>query len=111
MTRQTTIDEALQARDAGMEAVAMHAGKAFHESACAYILAYLHEHGQTSGEDLTEACLKAGIIPHDLRAFGPVYQRLSKHGRIEKCGSVQRARGHMTSGGHVWRLIQSREAL
>lgn len=101
---QLTIDDALTFRDAAMKQVEEHAGSPFMDQAMDYILAYLQRHGPTSGEDLTEACCTAGITPHDNRAFGAVYLKLVKKGLIEKCGLVPRRRGHMTAGGHIWRV-------
>lgn len=99
-----TAEQSRECRDEAIGAVMKRAGQAFMERAEAYILDYLRAHGATAGEQLTRACLSAGIEPHDDRAFGPVYMRLSRRGAIEKCGLVPRARGHMTSGGNVWRL-------
>lgn len=75
----------------------------FRDEATAFVLNYLTRHGRTTGEELTLACKAAGIIPHDDRAFGPVYMTLSRRGLIEKVGTVARTRGHGTSGGNVWR--------
>lgn len=75
----------------------------FRDDATGYILYHLEKHGPTTGEALTLACKAAGIVPHDDRAFGPVYMQLSKRGLIEKVGTVKRTRGHGTSGGNVWR--------
>lgn len=94
-------------RDTAMAHVSRTAGEPFLAAAKAFVLRYLAQHGQTSGEDLTAACRLAGIVPHDDRAFGPVYRRLSILGKIEKCGLVPRKRGHLTSGGNVWRLAQT----
>lgn len=99
---QTTIVDAIAARNIGMTDVAKSAGRQFGELASTYIVQHIREHGPTSGEDLTEACHRAGIIPHDDRAFGPVFFRLSKQGLIRKCGTAIRKRGHMTTGGNVW---------
>ena len=41
-----------------------------------------------------------------------VYRKLSKLGKIEKCGLAQRKRGHLTSGGNIWRLaVNLKEAV
>ena len=94
-------------RDEAMARVEKHATQTFPEfsaRAREFITNYLKEHGETSGEDLTDACKAAGIAPHDDRAFGPVYFRLARTNVIEKCGTCIRKRGHGTSGGSIWRL-------
>lgn len=96
--------DAAAERDAAIAQVARHAGDAFLEMACQFVTDYLLAHGETPGEDLTFACIQAGIAPHDDRAFGHVYRSLARRGTIQKCGVVPRKRGHLTSGGNVWRL-------
>lgn len=94
-------------RDEAMARVAQRAEarrRQFLEDAQVFAIAYLKEHGATSGEALSSACKAAGIVPHDDRAFGPVYFRLSQAGVIEKVGTVRRERGHGTAGGNVWAL-------
>ena len=91
-------------RDRAMAAIIKHAGAVFREKAIAFTVKYLKERGRASGEDISDACIAAGIKPHDERAFGPVFSHLSKTGRIEKCGTAIRRKGHGTSGAHVWRL-------
>lgn len=80
----------------------------FVDEACAWVLDYLADCGPTSGEHLTAYCKARGIRPPDDRAFGAVYLRLVKQGRIEPCGTVRRERGHGTAGGRIWRLTVSR---
>jgi hypothetical protein len=93
-------------RDEAMGQVEAHAGIPFAEQAVVFIFDYLVNHGPTSGEVLTIACKQAGIVPHDDRAFGPVYMRLSRAGLIVKQGSIRRERGHGTSGGNIWALAE-----
>lgn len=90
-------------RDAALAQVEKNAGRAFAERARAFVVDYLDRHAAASGEVITEACKRAGIRPHDDRAFGPVYMALSRAGLIEKCGSAIRKRGHGCAGGNVWR--------
>jgi hypothetical protein len=93
------------ARDKAMTAVGEKAERArpsFAEAAQAFVLRYLREHGPTPGEVLTLKCKLAGIVPHDDRAFGPVYFALSRRKQIVKVGEVRRERGHGTAGGTVW---------
>lgn len=97
-----------QQRDEALRRVAERAEAArrgFLEAARTFVRRYLAEHGATSGEVLTLACKKAGIAPHDDRAFGPVYLGLVRDGVIEKVGTVRRERGHGTAGGNVWSLV------
>jgi hypothetical protein len=80
------------------------ASPGFAELAREFILAYLAGSPPTSAEDLSDACLAAGIRPHDLRAFGPVVQSLARAGKIVKAGACPRRRGHGTAGGNLWAL-------
>lgn len=57
-----------------------------------------------TGEDLTDACIKAGLVPHDLRAFGAIFASLARAGKIVSVGVVERRRGNGTAGARVWRL-------
>lgn len=77
------------------------------EAAGEFILCWLREHGPTAGELLVSEASK-GNQPHDGRAFGPVFMRLSIRGLIEKCGYVQRTKGHGTHGSLVWRLVDGK---
>lgn len=95
--------DALSLRDAAIASVSDNAGSAFIDQAAAFVVRHLAG-GPAAGEDITDACKAAGIKPHDDRAFGAVYLRLQRAGKIEKCGSVARRRGHGTSGGSIWRL-------
>ena len=104
---QITLEEAIVARDAGMAIAEKSGGTQFIATAMEYILWYFEQYGPTSGEDLTDACHRAGIVPRDDRAFGPVYHKLSRQGKIVKCGTVTRRRGHLTTGGNVWCLVNS----
>ena len=107
MTQLTlTLTEAIKLRDQAMEVIEQHASETFQDQALAFVLSYLTVHGETSGEVLTDACKQAGIVPHDDRAFGPIYMKLSRKGLIEKCGLVVRRRGHGTAGGNVWRRVE-----
>lgn len=68
-----------------------------------FVLSYLKEHGPTSGEDLTTACKAAGIKLTSDRAFGPVFNKLSRDRQIVVAGTCRRNRGH-GSPGFVWKL-------
>lgn len=71
-----------------------------------FILIHLRRHGPTSGEDLTDAMLTAGIVPPsgDGRKFGPVYQQMSQKGLIEVYGVGHRRKGNGTLGAAIWRI-------
>lgn len=108
MTVQLTLDQAFTRRDHAMASVEANAERhapAFADRAAAFVLDYLKRHGKASGEDITLACIAAGIQPHDDRAFGPVYMRLSRSRKIRKAGFCVRKRGHGSAGGHVWELV------
>ena len=83
---------------------AERADPTFRERAQAHVLAYLKDHGTSSGELITDACKLAGIRPPDDRAFGPVYAGLARKGMIVSAGFCARRKGHGTAGGRLWRL-------
>lgn len=104
---QLTLDDAFKARDVAVAQVESKAEQhvaEFTVRAAVFVVEYLRAHGPTSGEDVTLACREAGIVPHDDRAFGAVYLRLSRSGLIEKAGMCARKRGHGTGGGNIWRV-------
>jgi hypothetical protein len=91
-------------RDEAMRNIIAFAGKRFREKAELFTLEYLAGCESASSETITDAARKAGIVPHDDRAFGPVYFSLSRAGKIVKAGVCARRKGHGTSGGTLWRL-------
>jgi hypothetical protein len=96
------------ARDQAMTAVAARAEAQqprFVEQAAVFVLAFLRQNGPTPGEMVSVACKAAGIVPHDDRAFGPVYFTLARRGLIQRVGQVRRQRGHGTTGGNVWAVV------
>jgi len=96
-------------RDEALAKVAANAedtSPGFAEKARQFVLRFLAEHGPTAGEGVTDACKRAGIRPHDDRAFGAVYLKLSRDRLIEKVGQAIRRKGHGTSGGNVWALVE-----
>lgn len=112
-THRPSHHEANAARDHAVAQVAAHAEEhrpSFAEEAASFVVAYLEAHGATAGEVITIACKEAGIRPHDDRAFGAVYLRLSRRGVIAKVGVCRRRRGHNTAGGNVWDVVQQQEA-
>lgn len=60
--------------------------------------------GETSGEWLTDLARQYNLLHGDTRRMGAVMGSLSTAGLIEKCGNVQRRKGHATAGGLVWKL-------
>ena len=91
----------------GMQRVsekAEHKDPTFGERARCFVIAYLTEHGDTSGETLVTQAVKAGIKPHDERAFGSVFGVLAKRKQIRKVGNCIRLKGHASEGGKVWGL-------
>lgn len=104
---QLTLDQAIARRNVAIDRVEQNAEAYFAEfsrKAQTFVLEYLQRQGDASGEAITNACRKAGIGPHDDRAFGPVYLALAKRKKIVKAGFCPRTKGHGTSGGIVWRL-------
>jgi len=99
-----SLSEAQAERDRILPLIEEKAGEEFRDEAEGFVLRYLAAHGATAGETLTAACKQAGIVPHDDRAFGPVYMRLARRGWIVKVGIVKRRRGHGTAGGQIWTL-------
>lgn len=110
MTAATLFDYA-ESRDLAMARVAENAGDKFRAEATAFVVRYLETHGPTAGEDITDACRKAGITPlnSDDRSFGPVYCGLMRRRVIEKAevGTVIRKKGHGSVGGSVWKLVNT----
>lgn len=105
MTSPSLFD-AYIARDEALDVVSANAEQScpgFAERSEACILAHLAAHGPTPGEDLTDACLAAGIVPRNTKAFGGVYLKLANKKRIVKDGYCARRKGHGTVG-IKWRL-------
>ena len=91
------------ARDAAMTQVEAHAGADFAERARAFVSAWLCGRGPVLGETISMAGEAAGIVPHDSRAWGPIYAALSRAGVIVRTGYAPRTRGH-GSPGPVWKI-------
>jgi hypothetical protein len=103
-----SLREAFRQRDVGMGQVLDKAERtaAFDaEAAAGALVAYLQQHGPTPGEELVLVCRAAGHVPHDDRAFGPVFLRLLRRGRIQAVGTVKRRRGRGADGAHVYALV------
>lgn len=83
--------------------------KSFGKRAYEFIVDYITKQPEpVPGESVTLACRRAGIAPHDDRAFGPVYAKAIKNGDIRVVGSCQRVRGHGTAGGRLYRPGQAK---
>lgn len=76
------------------------------EGAGRFIVSQLVRNGDMSGEALTNAAKECGFRPHDDRAFGSVFQRLSKKGQIRTVGYCLRTKGRGTAGGRIWGLVR-----
>ena len=100
-----------QARTAGEQAGQMCLAfteaedSTFSERAARHILLSLRHLQRATGEALTDLCKRDGLVPHDDRAFGPIYARLSKDGRIRRAGWAPRIKGHGTGGATIWELV------
>lgn len=73
-------------------------------AAAAFMRSHLHAHGAVSSEDLVDAAKRAGHVPHDDRAFGPVIAGMARRGEIFQAGTCLRKRGNGTAGGRLWRI-------
>ncbi len=75
------------------------------DAAASAILAFLRgAGGAVSGEVLTNHCVSLGIVPHDGRAFGPVFGALVRRKAIVCVGFGTRVKGHGTAGARLWTL-------
>ena len=99
-------EDVVAARDTAIASVEESAGPVFGAAAAKVVLELLAGGESIPAEQLTDACKSRGIVPHDDRAFGPVYLRLVKAGLIESCGLCARRKGHHTAGGRIWRLAR-----
>lgn len=110
MSQQLSLDYGT-ARTAGEQAArfcmekAVRTDSEFPAKARAAILKHLQVVGEASGEELTQVARAHGAVPHDDRAFGPVFGGLSRAKLIRTVGFCMRARGHGTAGGRIWALV------
>jgi hypothetical protein len=78
------------------------------EAVAEFMLAYLREHGATSGEVLVTRASE--IHPaHDSRAFGAVLAKLSRAGQIAPVGHARREKGHSTTVANIWSLKERQQ--
>lgn len=96
---------------AGDRAIARGEAKAraidpdFVDRACAHFVAYLRQHGTSSGELLTDSAKLAGIRSSDDRHFGVVTRTLLRRGVIRWAGACVRTKGHASRGGSLYELV------
>ncbi len=94
-------------RDSAMAQVAANAGPCFLSQALRFVPDYLRKRGEASGEEITDACKAAGIVPENTdRAFGVVYKTLLKDKLIFRAGFCMRKKGRGTAGGSVYRVTK-----
>lgn len=91
-------------------AVERHEDPDFRTRARAFVLELLAKRGEASSEDLTDACVAAGITAREQRAFGAVYSALARRRQIVFVRFCERRKGHGTGGGRVWRLARAGES-
>ena len=105
MSEPATLFDYAAERDAALSRVTAGAGEGFVAEAREFVLGFLAGRESAPGEEMTDACKAAGIVPaKDDRAFGAVYLGLAREGKIVKCGFCLRKKGHGTGGGCIWRL-------
>lgn len=117
MGRLQTTDDAIAALPifAQAKAAGLAAGEACLEKACAagfdsqrareeILTVLVKAGGPVSGEELVDHCQRVGLVPHDARAFGPVFKSLVRRGQIEAAGFAARRKGHGTAGARLWRV-------
>lgn len=100
-------EAAAKARDEAIAALRKQSGEEFIRAASMFVLEHLRAHGPATGEQLTDACKAAGIMPANDKAFGPIYAGLARAGRIGRHGYAPRNRGH-GAPGIVWRAVETR---
>lgn len=82
------------------------ASAGFAQAAEAAILRHLRVVRRAPGEDLTSIAKASGAVPHDDRAFGPVFGSMSRRKLIRTAGFCMRSKGHGTAGGRIWELVE-----
>jgi len=105
MTEQLSLSLAMRLGDAGRRRAQVRAENAqpgFTQRAADVMLTALALDGPQSGEQLTAACERAGIVPPDARAFGAAFKMLLREGKIRRVGWCARKRGHGAAGGSVY---------
>jgi hypothetical protein len=98
---------ACKARDEGMRRVA-EADPAFQQEAYHYLRFYARRHAEFIAEEGTEAASAMGLVPHDGKAWGPVFSRASREGLIRQIGYGRSLRRHL-SPTVLWRSRMYRD--
>jgi len=102
------ISKAREARDKGMKQVLKNAeNKGWNgDEAERFIIHRLSQPGYIgeTGETIVNAAKQVGIIPHNDKAFGPIFSRLVRRGTIKKDGYRPRTKGHAAPGAVIWVL-------
>lgn len=104
---QAAEDRRRRETDVLLDRIAQRAGAAFRDAAETCMLRQLADGAHLTGEQLTDGCKAAGIVPPgslDDRAYGPVVRRLATAKRIVQVGTTTRAKGHGAAGARVWGL-------
>lgn len=105
--KQLTLDDARLQRDAAIVQVATKAGAQWCNVAYEFLKLYAIRHSSFTPEEVTDALAAEGYAqPHDLRAWGPVYQKARRLGVIERSmtETYQRRFGHATHS-FKWRSL------
>lgn len=91
---------------AAVEAIDSMLAQTFTQRARDFVLTHLRRNGSTSGEDLTDSMIQAGIRPPtgDDRNFGSVYRVMHREDLIEEYGVATRRKGNGTLGARIWRI-------
>ena len=74
------------------------------EGATAFVLTYLGTHGATLGETIVAAAMES-FPTHDARAYGAIFSKLSRQGKIRKVSYATRTKGH-GAPGIVWEAVE-----
>lgn len=73
-------------------------------AARAAILEALTKSGRAmTGEELVDHCQRLGLVPHDARAFGPVFAGLARNNKIVSVGFAAIRKGHVIAWARLWR--------
>ena len=77
------------------------------DKARAAVLDLLADGQPRTGEEIVDHCQRLGVVPHDARAFGPVFGVLARRGLIATVGFAARRKGHGTAGARVWQATEA----
>lgn len=100
----TTMEQAKEAAQIGMDRVAASAGTDWNISADTFLCKFARVTERFLAEDLVQASRGVVNDPHDRRAWGPVFNRAKRAGQIIPDGYA-RARTSNTSPKIRWRAV------